>query len=225
MLSLCSDLENSQISESLQILLEQQDDTWQFSENVTFIAFVKFFVRFGSQDNILDCVHEIRNKDWFFPSSDKGSALERLAQLSQEEAWIVMLSKKPHKFTLLFRDTQAVLALHVVHDAMAMEKKFVVEFIEGRLAFQPTLRGILVETLGLTDRSGRGMARQEAPKYVKAVDFIRRKGSGRQMNQKSQSVWDSTWDGSVVQGEDSQSVIGLIAPDSQFEFSQIEILE
>jgi hypothetical protein len=120
---------------------------------------------------------------WFSPSSDKAAVSARITR-DGPTSWWVIPSLTPTKFTLLYaRDYQRVLAVHIVHDAMAESEDgvFTVDFQERGTVGVATLVGILEGLLGLSlDRGGATDTVLVRPVYVSPEELVNAVGEAKE---------------------------------------------
>lgn len=228
--------ERRQLSLNFEWLVQQRDESSQFQDLIQFDTFVKFFLRYGSISDMLSVVMDVsyfestRNvfqipglnefdsqnadakvqfKSWFFPSSDRGTAVRWLDR-QPGECWVVIPSKTPNYFTLLYKEEgkSHVEALHIIHNCLSPEpgQRFAVMFNNGNFAYEPSLTAMLTNTLGLTIREYEEPTREKPPKDVSADDFVTRK-------QRAQEI-------PVEPSSELSQRRFFLQSDSQFSFSQ-----
>lgn len=193
--------EQEQLCVNLEFLLLQKNQCSQVCESdVTFENFFKFFLRYGSKDDWTATLREItyfnqssdgltfglnsfesqgryetrvQFKSWFSPSSDRENAIANLRR-TRDEAWIVKPSNTPSYFIILYKEegeTEAT-GLHIIYNCLAAPgQRFAVEYRDGNRAYQPSFYAILTETLGLTLKEEKSVAREVQTRYVSADEF------------------------------------------------------
>jgi hypothetical protein len=210
---------------NLAFLLDLQSGSSQGPEEIFFVGFVRFFLQYGFHQNLLGVLGEIsepssdysdgsRFKSWFGPSVDQSAATNEVAR-GGPHAWKVIPSKNPTRFTLLYQAPAGPKALRIAHDAIAetVEQQFSVKFNNGMLAYQPTLEGILRETLHLSFPVMNAEPIPVKARYVGAEDI--QQIASEAPRETPPLLWESQFD----LEEDTDSIV---EEDSQFEFSQVE---
>ena len=191
-----------QVVLNFEFLIQQRDDSSQLQELIPFESFVKFMVRYGWVNGMLELLTEVSHfsaegslipglcefdsqtpsekvqfKSWFFPSSDRPTA-ERWIAKRVRECWVVIPSKTPNYFTLLYKEDAGVeiVALHIIHDCLAPDRKqrFAVRFKNGESACMPTLTEMLTGTLGLVVQDAEVVTQENQAREVAADDFVNR---------------------------------------------------
>ncbi|OHT16015.1 hypothetical protein TRFO_13496 [Tritrichomonas foetus] len=199
--------ENPQLEVNLDFILQQRDESSQSSEIVTFDSFVKYFMRYGDSTDLsltlreVSCItpqppafdidgfnvfpsqnydQKVQFNDWFSPFADKNHALTVLKK-QIGEAWLLIPSKTPNQFTLLYKDDSYdfnVQALHILHNPIPpdTEHRYGVQFHDGTYQYRSTLDLLFTDVLKLAYR---GVSDVETlhnrPKYVSADDIANRK--------------------------------------------------
>lgn len=176
---------------NLEFLLPQSYESSQICDSISFLSFATYFLRYANKDDFLSTLREITFPyptdyssssfyNWFHPSADKSHAIQLLSQ-QRKESWIVIPSKAPNKFTLLFTKGQPpseIQALHIKHDPITDDpgKRYSVMFNDGE-KFAQTLNQIFVDILKLNypDIQSETSYKLTETSYVSADDIANRK--------------------------------------------------
>ena len=192
-----------QVLLNFEFLIQQRDDSSQLEQLIPFESFVKFMVRYGWVNGMLELLTEVSHfssegsslipgfcefdsqtpsekvqfKSWFFPSSDRLTA-ERWISKHVRECWVVIPSKTPNYFTLLYKEETGVeiVALHIIHDCLAPERsqRFSVRFKNGEHVCTSSLTEMLTGTLGLMVHDAEVVTQENKAREVAADDFVNR---------------------------------------------------
>ena len=191
--------DEQQLEVNLDFLLQQHDDSSQMNETVTFDTFVRYFIRYGDVSDPALTLREVSSTNtpfdfsglnifssqnyelnvqfhsWFSPTADKNYAVSALQQ-TFGQSWVVIHSKTPNVFNLLFKhNLDVVRSLHIFHNPIPdnPNERYYVQFNNGEFQYRSSLDEILTGVLKLsykTDYEKRKIP--DKPLSVNADDII-----------------------------------------------------
>lgn len=161
------------IEENLTYLLSASCASSQIQDEISFLDFTKFCLRFGTIERHAQSIFEVSDPmyktqqfqwaigsqsdleccfaKWFLPSTDQNHALLKLK--SGGLKWVVKLSgNQPDTFTIQVLQGNKFIATHIHFDPFPNEneKRFSVEFDEGEFQYANSWHEMLVNILNLT---------------------------------------------------------------------------
>lgn len=197
---------NELYAQNLEYLLPQNYENSQICDYLSFVSFAKYFMRYGDQLDFSSTLREITLPviseelepsfhKWFYPSTDKSHAITLLSK-QKTESWLILPSKGPNKFTLLFTRGKPPLdiqALHIKHNPIPdnPSKRYSVTFNDGE-KYGQTLDEIFTNVLNLHYPDIQSETSYQLPEasYVSA-DSIANRNDGQNNDQNSASTTDN----------------------------------